>query len=816
MTTYAQLQKQIATLRREVVSEEIPVDRLGETVALMRRIVPVTPEAYADAVEAAKQLPRAWKAQRFHETQAAAFHSPARFRAIEAGRRSGKSQHRKFEIVIRALDPAWLEHDCGGRRIVVGGPTDRQTRKVFWRSLIELIPKWALRDARKQDGELELVSGAVILVAGMDRPQRAEGDPIDDLFLDEFADTKPEVWDDHLRPSLSTPDRPKGSATFFGTPDMATGEHFIKLCDRFRSENSPNRAHFWWPSTGIVDEEELADARKTMPRAKYLVEYEAKRVSTGNLAYHVFDAQKHAVRGLRVIPDKPLVFAFDFNRQPGVASVLQEQTWAHYGEHDQRPEWAHERLQDAFLAIVGEVFIEENSNTPMVCRALIDGWGDHEGEIWLHGDASGRNKTSSAVLGSDWEMIHRILGRHFEERVHDFVPRANPGVRDRVNCVNFLFEDADENGHMVVSWDCPMTIRDFERVAVKKGTKGDIDKPKKGPGSELTHMCFDGGTVVETPEGFRAMRDLAVIGRVRGPYGQWVDYQDAGITLRAAPMVAVELSCGDRVRCNPWHQFLTLERGWVRADQLAGLTIASSSDLTGSKSSSARPMGGRAGTSSEAETGSTGSSIGTSTAQSRMGAVGMCTTSTETARTISRRTSNCSPLTSTCPTTTRTSTQSSSGRGSARWTRIGARLPLGIAAQRVAGGTACMPEARRSGAESPIAKSADAVSATCSLTRASAAGLARQRLVETLASTTRRGSAPSAGPNSRPTGTAASEPAPGLVVAVEPDGTDDSYCLRVPSEGCFAIAGGWVVSNSDAIGYACFGLYENAPEDIDW
>ena len=42
---------------------------------------------------------------------------------------------------------------------------------------------------------------------------------------------------------------------------------------------------------------------------------------------------------------------------------------------------------------------------------------------------------------------------------------------------------------MVVSRDCPMTIRDFERVAIKEGTRGEIDKPKSGPGSELTHIA---------------------------------------------------------------------------------------------------------------------------------------------------------------------------------------------------------------------------------------------------------------------------------------------------------------------------------------
>ena len=41
-----------------------------------------------------------------------------------------------------------------------------------------------------------------------------------------------------------------------------------------------------------------------------------------------------------------------------------------------------------------------------------------------------------------------------------------------------------------------------------------------------------------------------------------------------------------------------------------------------------------------------------------------------------------------------------------------------------------------------------------------------------------------------------------LVTNVQPAGVEDVYCLHVPSEGCFALACGAIVSNSDALGFA--------------
>lgn len=85
-------------------------DDLRRTVQAMRDCRPNvdTPAARKRAREALDILPPKWGEifghYIYHPTQAAARASTSRYRAIEAGRRSGKTADRKAEIVERALD----------------------------------------------------------------------------------------------------------------------------------------------------------------------------------------------------------------------------------------------------------------------------------------------------------------------------------------------------------------------------------------------------------------------------------------------------------------------------------------------------------------------------------------------------------------------------------------------------------------------------------------------------------------------------------------------------------------------------------------
>jgi hypothetical protein len=62
---------------------------------------------------------------------------------------------------------------------------------------------------------VDLVNGSMIRLYGADNPDALRGPYLDGVVLDEFADMKPEVWHEVVRPMLA--DR-RGWATFIGTP----------------------------------------------------------------------------------------------------------------------------------------------------------------------------------------------------------------------------------------------------------------------------------------------------------------------------------------------------------------------------------------------------------------------------------------------------------------------------------------------------------------------------------------------------------------------------------------------------------------------
>ena len=85
-----------------------------------------------------------------------------------------------------------------------------------------------MRPAPKNESEfrVDLVNGSMIRLYGADNPHALRGPYLDGVVLDEFADMKPEVWHEVVRPMLV--DR-RGWATFIGTPkgknDCRVGQH---------------------------------------------------------------------------------------------------------------------------------------------------------------------------------------------------------------------------------------------------------------------------------------------------------------------------------------------------------------------------------------------------------------------------------------------------------------------------------------------------------------------------------------------------------------------------------------------------------------
>lgn len=436
------------------------------------------------------QLPPRWTQFRPHPAGEAYSLSPHRFNTVPAGRRSGKTERAKRKLVIRAMEACtpWEP------RFFAAAPTRDQAKRIYWDDLKALSPRDLLA-ARPSETELMIPfkNGAQLWVVGMDKPERIEGQPWDGGVLDENGNMKPTAWAANVRPALS--DR-LGWCDLIGVPEGRNHYYDLdKAAKAMMAEkgDASEWGSYSWPSSDILPASEIEAARRDLDELTFQQEYEASFINFSGRAYYVFLDRTHTAP-LKYDPRKTLCLCFDFNVEPGVCAVTQEQVLPRQHERDA----AGAALLDKPVTgtgVIGEVHIPKNSNTPAVCRKIIADWGSHAGPVHCYGDATGGARGSAKVQGSDWELIRAELKPVFGDRLTFRMKSSNPPERSRINAVNSRLMSANGTIRMMVDpAKAPNVVRDLEGVQLLKGGSGEIDK-KATPA--LTHISDALGYRVE-------------------------------------------------------------------------------------------------------------------------------------------------------------------------------------------------------------------------------------------------------------------------------------------------------------------------------
>jgi predicted phage terminase large subunit-like protein len=153
---------------------------------------------------------------KLHPCQLEVFNDQHRFKVVAAGRRFGKSRLAAWTLLIQALKST--EKDC-----FYIAPTYQQARDIMWGMLKELAHE-VIASAHENTSVLTLVNGRKIYLKGADRPDTLRGVGLAYVVIDEYADIKPNVWEQIIRPALSDV---QGGAMFIGTPKGRN--HFYDL-----------------------------------------------------------------------------------------------------------------------------------------------------------------------------------------------------------------------------------------------------------------------------------------------------------------------------------------------------------------------------------------------------------------------------------------------------------------------------------------------------------------------------------------------------------------------------------------------------------
>lgn len=211
-----------------------------------------------------------------------------------AHRRAGKTVADINELIIGAT-----KCQLPNPRFAYVAPQLNQAKDIAWTYLKEYT---AFLSPKINESELwvELPGGARIRIYGADNPDRLRGIYLDGVVLDEFGDMDPTIWTQVIRPALS--DR-KGWACFIGTPKGKNT--FYKLWVDAEDDPDWTRLILKASETGLLDQKELADARKMMSDDEYAQEYECSFDAAVRGAYYASEINAAEEERITSVPYDP-------------------------------------------------------------------------------------------------------------------------------------------------------------------------------------------------------------------------------------------------------------------------------------------------------------------------------------------------------------------------------------------------------------------------------------------------------------------------------------------------------------------------------
>lgn len=362
--------------------------------------------------------------------------STARWRCCVAGRRTGKTFLAMRELARFARIPNSVVWYLTGSR--------QQAKTLVWSKLKKKLKKlnW-IQSTNEAELTIFLVNGSQICLKSAEQGDNLRGESLSFLCIDEFCDIDlDEIFFQILRPALS--DR-RGHCLFLGTP-KAANQTAKDLFDRHLT--NPHWASFTYSTLegGFVDPEEVEQARQDLAPKVFQQEYEANWTTLTNVVFEYFG--EHNIQPVELPgATEPIVIGLDFNVAKMCAIVG--------------------RRTATGLEYFDEIILE-NSNTQEMAAEIRHRYPRNP--VTVIPDASGQARKTSSGGVTD----HAILQTAgFTVRVN----RANPTVRDRINCANSLFFlRPDGTTRFRIDPRCKWTIRSLRNWSYKENSQGVPDK----------------------------------------------------------------------------------------------------------------------------------------------------------------------------------------------------------------------------------------------------------------------------------------------------------------------------------------------------
>ncbi len=191
-----------------------------------------------------------------------------RFFVLVAHRRMGKTV-----MEVNHLIKSAVKNTLVAPRYAYIAPFLRQAKLIAWDYFKRFTAPIPGIKVNESELRITLPIGASLYLFGADNPDALRGTYLDGCVLDEFAQIKPDVFPEIIRPTLL--DR-KGWCHFTGTPKGMN--HFYEVycqAQKLSAEDDPEWGYAVYRAdeTGVISPEELDQIRKVTPESSYRQEY---------------------------------------------------------------------------------------------------------------------------------------------------------------------------------------------------------------------------------------------------------------------------------------------------------------------------------------------------------------------------------------------------------------------------------------------------------------------------------------------------------------------------------------------------------------
>jgi hypothetical protein len=373
------------------------------------------------------------------------FHDPARFRVVVAGRRFGKT----FLSIAELVSAASTRPNSNCWYIA---PTYRAAKDIAWDMLVNTIPEEYIAKRNESELTVKLHNGSTISLKGGENFDALRGRSLDFCILDEYADMRPQVWSEVVRPSLSdrNTETYKTRALFIGTPKGRN--HFYDIWTVGADGTDEWASHQYTTlEGGNVTADEIDAAKRDLDERTFKQEYMANFVNYSGIIYYNFD-RSETVRKSVQDDMQVLHIGMDFNLDPMSAVVATK--------------------EGDTVQIIDEIVIY-GSNTDEIVDEIKHRYPDNK--IVVYPDPACKQRKTSAGGRTDLSILQNA---GFAVKVRN----SHTAIRDRINAVNARLLSADGLRHLYVDPKCKQVIKSLERQTYKEGT----NQPDKDSGFD--HM----------------------------------------------------------------------------------------------------------------------------------------------------------------------------------------------------------------------------------------------------------------------------------------------------------------------------------------